>query len=97
MENHTDNSYINSLLQLYRFQSSIYNQVVGSLSKEWLPNDITTIITTNNPEGSSILNELGYLFDMMFKAQSNNVKIYNLSQVLNHHPNAQNYSIIMNY
>ena len=89
LENHTDNSYINSLLQLYRFQSSIYNQVVGSLSKEWLPNDITTIITTNNPEGSSILNELGYLFDMMFKAQSNNVKIYNLSQVLNHHPNAQ--------
>ncbi|CAX45153.1 pab1p-dependent poly(a)-nuclease, putative [Candida dubliniensis CD36] len=87
LENHTDNSYINSLLQLYRFQSSIYNRVVGSLSQEWLPNDVTTIAT--NPEGSSILNELGYLFDMMFKAQSNNVKIYNLSQVLNHHPNAE--------
>ncbi|KAL6449506.1 PAN2 PAN2-PAN3 deadenylation complex catalytic subunit PAN2 [Candida maltosa Xu316] len=88
LENHTDNSYINSLLQLYRFQPSIYNQIVESLSQEWLPNDEETIRT--NPEGSSILNELGYLFDMMYKAKSTNVKIYNLSQVLNHNPNAAN-------
>ena len=82
LENHSDNSYINSLLQLYRFQSVFYNKVVHSLSNEWLPNDEATIET--NPEGSSILNELAYLFDMMFKAKSRNVKTYNFSQVMNH-------------
>ncbi|RCK60381.1 PAB-dependent poly(A)-specific ribonuclease subunit PAN2 [Candida viswanathii] len=86
LENHTDNSYINSLLQLYRFQSTIYNQTVNSLSKEWLPVDESILAT--NPEGSSLLNELGYLFDMMCKAKSTNVNIYNLSQVLNHNPKA---------
>lgn len=86
LENHTDNSYINSLLQLYRFQSIIYNQAVGALSNEWLPVDESILDT--NPEGSSILNELGYLFDMMYKAKSTNVNIYNLSQVLNHNPKA---------
>lgn len=86
LENHTDNSYINSLLQLYRFQSTIYNQAVGALSQEWLPVDKSVLET--NPEGSSVLNELGYLLDMMYKAKSTNVNIYNLSQVLNHNPKA---------
>ncbi|KAI5961385.1 PAN2 [Candida pseudojiufengensis] len=97
LENHSDNSYINSLLQLYRFQSIFYNKVVQSLNKEWLPNDLNTI--ENNPEGSSILNELAYLFDMMYKAKSKNVKTSNFSQVLNHDKNARhllNFNELMN-
>ncbi|CAI5756941.1 unnamed protein product [Candida verbasci] len=80
LENHTDNSYINSLLQLYRFQPTLYNQITTTLNKEWLPTDFIE----SQPEGSSILNELAYLFDMMYKAKSNNVKIYNFTQVMNH-------------
>lgn len=88
LENHTDNSYINSLLQLYRFQSVFFNKVTSNLLNEWLPSDIDTVITRSNPQGSSILNELGYLFDMMHKAKDNNVKIYNFAQVLNYNQEA---------
>ncbi|KAI5967563.1 PAN2 [Candida margitis] len=84
LENHSDNSYINSLLQIYRFQSLFYNQVVNQLNNEWLPNDAKTIIDDDNPQGSSILNELGYLFDMMYKARARNVKTLNFSSVMNH-------------
>ncbi|KAI3402461.2 PAN2 [Candida oxycetoniae] len=86
LENHSDNSYINALLQLFRFQPSFYNQVVNSLSTEWLPNEPQVIET--NSEGSSILNELAYLFDMMYKAKASNVKTTNFSQVMNHDANA---------
>lgn len=83
LENHTDNSYINSLLQLYRFEPRFYNLIVKNLVKEWLPNDFNTILTNNNSQGSSILIELGYLFDMMNKSNDRNVKISNFSQVFN--------------
>ncbi|RLV94499.1 PAB-dependent poly [Spathaspora sp. JA1] len=86
LENHTDNSYINSLLQLYRFSPSFYNKITKNLLNEWLPCDLDTIMV--NPEGSSILTELGYLFDMMDKAKGNNVKIYNFGQVLSHNKDA---------
>jgi len=89
LENHSDNSYINSLLQVYRFQSLFYNQVVNTLNSEWLPNDAKTIIDEDNPQGSSILNELGYLFDMMYKAKSRNVKTLNFSSVMNHDEHAK--------
>lgn len=81
LENHLDNSYINPLLQLYRYSPAFYNLVTGSLLSEWLPNS-TEFITTNNPQGSSVLLEMGYLFDMMSKAQGKNVKMTNFSQVL---------------
>lgn len=89
LENHSDNSYINSLLQVYRFQSLFYNQVVNTLNNEWLPDDAKTIIDEDNPQGSSILNELGYLFDMMYKAKSRNVKTLNFSSVMNHDKQAK--------
>ncbi|KAG5418301.1 PAN2 [Candida metapsilosis] len=89
LENHSDNSYINSLLQVYRFQPLFYNQVVNTLNNEWLPNDEKTIIDEDNPQGSSILNELGYLFDMMYKAKSRNVKTLNFSSVMNHDKQAE--------
>ncbi|KAG7661987.1 PAN2 [[Candida] subhashii] len=94
LENHTDNSYINSLLQLYRFQPLFFNKIANNLLNEWLPNDIETILTRKNPEGSSILTELGYLFDMMHKAKDNNVKIYNFSQVMNHNQEANIQNLI---
>ncbi|EGW32376.1 uncharacterized protein SPAPADRAFT_138105 [Spathaspora passalidarum NRRL Y-27907] len=86
LENHTDNSYINSLLQLYRFSPVFYNKIVKNLLNEWLPCDLDTILV--NTEGSSILTELGYLFDMMDKAKGNNVKIYNFAQVVTHNKDA---------
>ncbi|KAK6463024.1 ubiquitin carboxyl-terminal hydrolase-domain-containing protein [Scheffersomyces coipomensis] len=82
LENHINNSYVNSLLQLYRFQPEFHYLILNNLLQEWLPNDFNTILNDNNPQGSSILNELGYLFDMMEKAKGNNVNISNLSQVL---------------
>lgn len=81
LENHLDNSYINPLLQLYRYSPAFYNLVTGSLLSEWLPNS-NGFITTNNPQGSSVLLEMGYLFDMMYKAQGKNVRVTNFSQVL---------------
>lgn len=83
LENHVDNSYINSIIQLYRFSPIIFNSITKSVLVEWLPNDTNSIINMNNPQGSSILNELGYLFDMMFKSNGESVKISNFSQVLN--------------
>ncbi|KAI5954629.1 PAN2 [Candida jiufengensis] len=97
LENHSDNSYINSLLQLYRFQAMFYNHIVQSLNEEWLPN--SPLQMNDNPEGSSILNELAYLFDMMYKAKSKNVKTTNFSQVLNHDKKARhllNFNELMN-
>lgn len=53
------------------------------------PDDAKTIIDEDNPQGSSILNELGYLFDMMYKAKSRNVKTLNFSSVMNHDKQAK--------
>lgn len=89
LENHTDNSYINSLLQLYRFQPLVYRLIVHSLANEWLPTGFDTIYQKQNPQGSSILNELGYLFDMMHKAGSMNVKASNFAQFLNNSAEAR--------
>lgn len=86
LENHLDNSYTNALLQVYRAAPALYNSVVGSLLAENLPNDPQVLQTT--PQGLSLLVELGYLFDMMQKAEGRNVKIANLSQLLNQSPSA---------
>ncbi|KAK6455616.1 ubiquitin carboxyl-terminal hydrolase-domain-containing protein [Scheffersomyces xylosifermentans] len=94
LENHTDNSYVNSLLQLYKFQPVFHNLLLGNLLHEWLPSDFETIMTKKNPQGSSILNELGYLYDMMNKARDKNVNIVNFSQVLNQNKTAQGQNLI---
>lgn len=85
LENQVDNLYINSLLQLYRFSPIFYNAVVACVLPEWLPTDCID----TNPKGLSILNELGYLYDMMYKSHGENVKISNFSQTLNSHPVAK--------
>lgn len=94
LENDADNSYVNPLLQLYKFQPAFHNLMVRNLTNEWLPNDFETIITQKNPQGSSILNELGYLFDMMNKAKDKNVNMSNFSQVFKENRLAQTENLI---
>lgn len=95
LENHLDNSYANPLLQAYRFIPIFYNIVTQSLLKEWLPNSSETIIDEDCPQGSSILNELGYLFDMMHNAGSRNVSIANFSLNLSDNKLAQMHELIV--
>lgn len=82
LENHLDNSYVNLLLQLYRYIPVFYNTVTESLLQEYLPNDKETICAKANLQGSSILNELAYLYDMMRNAGSRNVRTSNFSSIL---------------
>lgn len=83
LENNLDNSYLNSILQIYKYQSNFQNLVLRNLFKEWLPNDSETVLTAKNFKGSSILNELGYLYDMLNKSNGKNFKISNFSEFLN--------------
>lgn len=94
LENHLDNSYINSLLQLYKYSPIFQNFILKHLLKEWLPNDLATIVEKGNSLGSSILNELGYIFDMMNKSQGKNCKISNFSRVLSENQEAQRQNLI---
>lgn len=94
LENHLDNSYVNSLLQVYRFTPIFYNTVTNSLLREYLPNDESTIISKENTHGSSVLNELAYLFDMMHNAGSRNVSVSNFSSVLNESSIAKTYDLL---
>ncbi|OBA23722.1 hypothetical protein METBIDRAFT_9960 [Metschnikowia bicuspidata var. bicuspidata NRRL YB-4993] len=94
LENHLDNSYTNSLLQIYRHIPIFYNAVTKSLMSEYLPNDKKTIHDRGNPLGTSVLNELGYLFDMMHKAGARNVNISNFSLILNESDIAKNYGLL---
>lgn len=94
LENHLDNSYVNPLLQIYRFIPIFFNTVTKSLLNEWLPNSLETIIQQSNPQGSSVLNELAYLFDMMQKAGPKNVSISNFSLILSESKIAQTHNLI---
>lgn len=94
LENHLDNSYTNSVLQAYRYIPIFYNTITQSLLKEWLPNGSETIINESCPQGSSVLNELGYLFDMMHNAGSKNVSIANFSLILSESKIAQMHDLL---
>lgn len=94
LENHIDNSYVNPLLQIYRYIPIFYNTVTESLKGEYLPNDYDTIYTKSNPQGSSILNELAYLFDMMHNAGARNVSISNFSSILSESNIAKTHGLI---
>lgn len=82
LENHSDNLYVNALLQIYRHIPIFYNTITRSLLQEYLPSDSATIHDKQNPQGLSILNELAYLFDMMHNAGPRNVNISNFSLIL---------------
>lgn len=94
LENHLDNSYVNPLLQIYRFSPIFYNTVTMSLLSEYLPNSTEVIKEQSNPQGSSILNELAYLFDMMHKAGPKNVSISNFSLIMSESKIAQTHKLI---
>lgn len=94
LENHLDNSYINSLLQIYKYVPQFQNYVLKFLLKEWLPNDEETILEKRNTNGSSILNELGYFFDMLNKSQGKNCNISNFAEVLNQNQLARMHGLI---
>ena len=83
LENNLDNSYLNSLLQLYKYQTNFQNLILKNLAKEWLPNDADTVLTKNNYKGSSVVNELGYLYDMLNKTEGKNFRASNFSEFLN--------------
>ncbi|CAH6722471.1 PAN2-PAN3 deadenylation complex catalytic subunit Pan2p [[Candida] jaroonii] len=83
LENNLDNSYVNSILQLYKYQSDFQNIILRNLFNEWLPNDEITINKQGNFKGSSLLNEMGYLFDMLNKTNGKNSIITNFSEFLN--------------
>lgn len=69
LESHVENSYTNSLLQLYRFAPAFYNFVVLKLLDENLRED-------------SILTGLGYLYDMLSSANGKHCRSSNFQRVL---------------
>lgn len=69
LECHVDNSYTNALLQLYRFVPEVFNFAVGSLAIENLNQD-------------SLLTELGYLYDMLVKADGKHFRATNFQHTL---------------
>jgi len=69
LETHVDNSYTNSLLQLYRFVPEIFNFLLKNLAIE-------------NLDSNSILRELGYLYDMMVKSHGHHLRPTNFQHTL---------------
>lgn len=83
LECHVDNSYTNSLLQLYRFVPEIFNFVIGNLAVENL-----------NPE--SLLTELGYLYDMLIKADGKHYRPTNFQHTLSNCKEAADMGLLAN-
>lgn len=81
LETHVDNSYTNSLIQLYRFVPEIFNFVLGNLGIE-------------NLESNSILRELGYLYDMMVKSFGHHLRPSNFQQTLSSLQEAINLGLV---
>ncbi|CUS23225.1 LAQU0S08e04896g1_1 [Lachancea quebecensis] len=76
-----ENSYTNSILQLYRFVPEFYNFVVSSLKEEpGLEN--------------SILAELGYLYDMMDKAKGVVCRSANFQKLLTSLPTVKDLGLL---
>lgn len=94
LENHIDNSYVNSIVQLYRSIPIFYNAVTNSLLYEYFPRMLTYEELEANPQGSSFLNELSYLLDMIHNAEGRTVCISNFSLFMNKHKLAQEYGLI---
>lgn len=81
LETHVDNSYTNSLLQLYRFVPEIFNFLLGNLAIE-------------NLESNSILRELGYLYDMMVKSAGHHLRPTNFQKALSSIQEAVNLGLV---
>lgn len=78
-----DNSYTNSIIQLYRFVPEVFNFSVCCLKDE-------------NFEKPSLLSELGYLYDMMSRSNGVVCKSANFQTVLNSIPQASELGLLDN-
>ena len=81
LETHVDNSYTNSLLQLYRFVPEMFNFLLGNLAIE-------------NLDSNSIIRELGYLYDMMVKSFGHHLRPTNFQQTFSSLQDANNLGLI---
>lgn len=75
LDTDVDNSYTNSIIQLYRFVPEVFNFFVGCLKDE-------------NFDKPSLLSELGYLYDMMSRSHGRVCRSANFQATLNCIPQA---------
>ncbi|KAK9248628.1 ubiquitin carboxyl-terminal hydrolase-domain-containing protein [Lipomyces tetrasporus] len=75
LETHLQNSYTNALLQLYRFTPLVYNFALKHVSGSCRSE-------------SCLLCELGFLFDMLAKAEGQHCRAYNFVRALSSIPQA---------
>ncbi|KAK9492754.1 ubiquitin carboxyl-terminal hydrolase-domain-containing protein [Lipomyces doorenjongii] len=75
LETHLQNSYTNALLQLYRFTPLVYNFALKHVSGSCRSE-------------SCLLCELGFLFDMLSKAEGQHCRAYNFVRTLSSIPQA---------
>ncbi|KAK9447889.1 ubiquitin carboxyl-terminal hydrolase-domain-containing protein [Limtongia smithiae] len=75
LETHLQNSYTNALLQLLRFTPPIYNFALDHVSRTC-------------EQQTCLLCELGFLFDMLAKANGQHCRAYNFVHVLSSIPQA---------
>ncbi|KAK9478140.1 ubiquitin carboxyl-terminal hydrolase-domain-containing protein [Lipomyces japonicus] len=69
LETHLQNSYTNAILQLYRFTPLVYNFALNH-------------VAGNCRISECLLCELGFLFDMLVKADGQHCRAYNFSRTL---------------
>ncbi|ODV88230.1 hypothetical protein CANARDRAFT_26383 [[Candida] arabinofermentans NRRL YB-2248] len=81
LETHVDNSYCNAIFQLYRFVPSIFNFVVKTLAEDVKYDD-------------SVLAELGYLYDMLVKANGKHCAASNFQRLFATIPKAKELGLL---
>ncbi|ODQ67985.1 hypothetical protein NADFUDRAFT_81094 [Nadsonia fulvescens var. elongata DSM 6958] len=70
-----ENSYSNALLQTYRYNPIIFNFAMNCLA-------------TYNTDKPTVINELGFLFDMLYKAKGESCRAHNFFKTLTLIPEA---------
>lgn len=84
LETQVQNSYCNAVLQVYRFSSNIFNFVTDAACCEQYPKGMR----------STLMVQLGYLFDMLYKARGNHCQAFNFLNTLSCMPQAYNLGLI---
>ncbi|QPG73679.1 hypothetical protein FOA43_000992 [Brettanomyces nanus] len=81
LEADVGNTYTNCILQLYRFDAPLCNYILSTLAEDVM-------------EENSILVELGYLFDMMVKANGQHCAASNFQRIFSSIPEAQRSGLV---
>ena len=79
LQNHIVNAYVNSLVQIMHYTPLIRNTALRHAASACL-------------EETCILCELGFLFDMLHKAEGDACQASNLTKTLSHHESCGFYS-----